>query len=362
MAQTLEIGEVTQLRGEFFDIDDTPANPTSVTLTITQPDGTITTILQAGLTHPAVGLFTYLLTVTQSGVWTYRFTGTGAISTGETRYVLVGTLSRSGPCDEWTSVDEVRACCNALPATVNDGDVYEAIVVASDLLYAMSGQQFSGLCKKIIRPCRTPSCFRVDRYGYGWQGNAGYGTGGIDTSVLDYPSCGCRRLSQLDLGHYPIAGIIEVLVDGAVVPANRYRVDEGRFLVHLPAPGDPNFQNDGWPTCQDLDRPVTELSTMQVTFIHGNPPPAAGASAATSLACELAKACAGIACNLPNRVTSIQRQGVSMTLINPAMFAQGLTGLYDVDLFLMAYNPLKHRGGTQVYSPDLPRTGITTTS
>jgi hypothetical protein len=43
--------------------------------------------------------------------------------------------------------------------------------------------------------------------------------------------------------------------------------------------------------------------------------------------------------------------------MDAAMIKEGLTGLYEVDLFLTAYNPTHSRGMTVVYSPDLQMPG-----
>jgi hypothetical protein len=61
-------------------------------------------------------------------------------------------------------------------------------------------------------------------------------------------------------------------------------------------------------------------------------------------------------CALPQRVTSISRQGVSYTLLDSQDFIDDLrTGLYAVDLFLKTVNPDKARRKSRVFSPDVPR-------
>jgi hypothetical protein len=59
---------------------------------------------------------------------------------------------------------------------------------------------------------------------------------------------------------------------------------------------------------------------------------------------------------LPQRVTSISRQGVSYTLLDSQDFIEELkTGIYAVDLFLKSVNPDKARARSRVFSPDVPR-------
>ena len=59
-----------------------------------------------------------------------------------------------------------------------------------------------------------------------------------------------------------------------------------------------------------------------------------------SLMCELAKACyTDQACRLPQRVTSITREGVTLAMLDPfEMLDKGRTGLFEVDLWLEAVN------------------------
>jgi hypothetical protein len=79
--------------------------------------------------------------------------------------------------------------------------------------------------------------------------------------------------------------------------------------------------------------------------------------AARTLAMEFCKLWNGDDdCALPQRVTSISRQGVSYTLLDSQDFIEEMrTGLYAVDLFLKTVNPDKARAKSRVFSPDVPR-------
>jgi hypothetical protein len=109
------------------------------------------------------------------------------------------------------------------------------------------------------------------------------------------------------------------------------------------------------------NRSILELDTgvqqeTQVTYQYGSRPPAMGRRAARTLANEIIKAMNGQECRLPERVTSITRQGVSLTVIDPHEFLdKGRTGLYEVDLFLHATNPNGANARSRVFSPDTPR-------
>jgi hypothetical protein len=75
------------------------------------------------------------------------------------------------------------------------------------------------------------------------------------------------------------------------------------------------------------------------------------------MALEFAKLWAGDdSCALPQRVTSVSRQGVSYTILdNQEFIAELRTGLYAVDLFLKVANPDNARRRSKVFSPDQPR-------
>jgi hypothetical protein len=94
-----------------------------------------------------------------------------------------------------------------------------------------------------------------------------------------------------------------------------------------------------------------------ITYTYGIEPPTAGKRAARYLAQELAKGWSGDEdCALPDRVTSVSRQGVNYTFLDVQAFLDDMrTGIYSVDLFLKAVNPDNARKPARVFSPDLPR-------
>lgn len=100
--------------------------------------------------------------------------------------------------------------------------------------------------------------------------------------------------------------------------------------------------------------PVNELS---VTYTHGTPPPMAGKRAAIRLANELILSDKGSgACVLPERISSVNRQGVSYTVMDPHEFlANGKVGIYEIDLFLAAVNPNKAKKRPKVFLPGATR-------
>jgi hypothetical protein len=79
--------------------------------------------------------------------------------------------------------------------------------------------------------------------------------------------------------------------------------------------------------------------------------------AARKLAIEFARLWSGDEmCELPQRVTSVSRQGVSYTILDNQEFIDELrTGLYEIDLFLKVTNPDNARRKSKVFSVDTPR-------
>jgi hypothetical protein len=159
--------------------------------------------------------------------------------------------------------------------------------------------------------------------------------------------CGCSKLCEIPLPT-PVASVDEVKIDGVVLAETEYRVDNFDTLVRTPA-----VSGDCWPTCQNLELPDTEEGTFSVTVTYGRDVPSALTMATAELACQLLKACVGAPCQLPQRVSTISRQGVTMGFIDPQEFlSQGRTGIYIVDLVIQSLNPHHLTRRSAVWSPD----------
>jgi hypothetical protein len=60
-------------------------------------------------------------------------------------------------------------------------------------------------------------------------------------------------------------------------------------------------------------------------------------------------------CRLPERVTSVNREGVSWTVIDPQQYLdKGRTGMPGIDQFISAVNPAGAKRPASVHSPDAP--------
>lgn len=97
---------------------------------------------------------------------------------------------------------------------------------------------------------------------------------------------------------------------------------------------------------------------FEVSYTYGQEPPKAGRMAALTMARQFFFLWSGRdeQCSLPDRVTSVTRQGVSWVLLDNQDFLDELkTGIYVVDLFLRSVNPDKARVKSKVFSVDIPR-------
>jgi hypothetical protein len=279
-------------------------------------------------------------------------------------------IPQEGPCVAWITGDEVADCCSAASGT--DPSVFDTVALeASMLLYELSGRKYSGGCDPItVRPCRQPcnawlgAGYPGQWYWSPWEGNWGWWTdaGGAASG----PLCGCGVMPRVKLSGYPVTEIVEVLIDGQVVDPATYRLDNYRFLTRLGYNDDQGvFQQRFWPVCQNLTLNDTSLpGTFAVTYAYGVAPPLAGVEAAKQLACQLYLACSGQECVLPQGVTKVDRQGVTIERALMATWAQTITargiksgawgtGMALVDAFLSTYNPGGLRRRPLIFSPDV---------
>jgi hypothetical protein len=66
-------------------------------------------------------------------------------------------------------------------------------------------------------------------------------------------------------------------------------------------------------------------------------------------------ACGDSSCELPQRIHSVTRQQVSVTVLDSydAFYMNGTTGLFAVDSWVNSVNFSRNRAGTRIASPDL---------
>lgn len=267
-----------------------------------------------------------------------------------------------GPCTDWISGEDVAAVCGD-PAYASDPTGYDnAAHIASQVLYELSGRQFSGLCGPVtVRPCvRSCSCWVPGSLAFwyvgagGWWGSQAYYIGGGGGGVSAVQDCGsgggcCGALSRVKLAGYPVREIEEVKINGDVIDPSNYRLDGWKWLTYL-NDADGNFQR--WPACQNLGVDDTEPGTFSVTYMHGIEPPSVGLEAAAQLACAIASL--GEDCGLPAGTSRVTRLGLQIEMLqNKQGVPIAFQSIPLVQLFLSTYNPAGLRRRSAVWSPDI---------
>jgi len=241
-----------------------------------------------------------------------------------------------GPCSPW----DVDPTC--LPNGWDPGtEAHEAVIeIASDTLWRLTAGVY-GLCEVTVRPCRK-ACMGVNVFAPIISSGVWLNIGCVGGCR---GACGCGPVCELRLPG-PVNSIVEVVVDGDVVPADTYRVDNAQWLVREGP--------DCWPACQDLASSLTEPNTWAVTYVRGVPVPLGGQRAVGKLAVELDKACTGASgCRLPSRVIEVAREGITYQLSEDDLPP-------DISSWVSSVNPYGARSLSRVYSPDVPQVRRTT--
>lgn len=237
------------------------------------------------------------------------------------------------PLTPWVTAADVQA---AVPSVTQDRAL-ECAQVASEVLWALSGRRFGSQRVRTVRVL-APACpcdgrrwrYTTDgmvprelaRLGLGW----GWG-------------CGCDF--ELQLPDQDARVVTEVTIDGTVVDPSAYRLDAGGRLVRL--------DGSGWPM------PLSPaVAGLQVSYVFGPEPTLGGQNAARILAVAYARQDVS-GCKLPQRMTSITAEGVSIALDDLKTLREGGTGIAEVDMWVHAVNPNGNAQRAQVLSPDSPR-------
>lgn len=155
------------------------------------------------------------------------------------------------------------------------------------------------------------------------------------------PGCECSScgiMHRIRLRNQPVMNLIEVTVGGHHLLPTEYVLLDHAVLGFLTSDA----------CC---------AGCIIVRYRYGAPAPLAAKLAAIELANQLVESTEPDGdCQLPQRVTSVSRQGVSWTMLDQQDFLDdGRTGIYLVDLFLKTYNPLHALRPVKVFSVDRPR-------
>lgn len=201
-----------------------------------------------------------------------------------------------------------------------------AIDAATWLLYKLTAEKYPG--RNTVTECyshETPNDFLIRPTV-------------VNGQIYNTVSGGTRKLY---LRQSPALKINSVSIGGTVLDPSKYQLRNNAYIVQT------NL----------MEWNLTPFAEVCVNYDWGLKPPAMGRLACTLLANELIKSYTMPSqCKLPERVTSVSRQQVSYTLLDPHTFLnEGKLGIYLVDAFITASNPNKARKQSKVISPDRPR-------
>ena len=84
-------GSLVRLGITFFDINETPSDPTTVTLKIENPDKAVSevTFADAQVVRVSTGVYTYNLYLNVPGKWSYRWEAGGAVMAAAESFLRV---------------------------------------------------------------------------------------------------------------------------------------------------------------------------------------------------------------------------------------------------------------------------------
>lgn len=247
------------------------------------------------------------------------------------------------PCD-WPI--DYTACVSAKETLEALGATGQALAedAAREYLWRWTGRVF-GTCPVLYRPCRVtqhrPGPWTSALVGVGW-GTVACGTCGNQ--------CGCEDATRTLKLPGPVHEVLSVTIDGVLLDPASYLVEGDRLT---------RVDGEGWPVWQDLNLIPGSTGTWEISYMQGTPVPAGGQIATGIMAYELAKAmCNDNTCQLPKRIQSITRQGVTVALLDGFEgLEEGKTGIWLIDSWVMSITK-PPRGGT-VMSPDVRPRRIT---
>lgn len=233
----------------------------------------------------------------------------------------------------WASPSDLR---DDLVADVGEPRALDALEFASYVLWALSGRIY-GPVRTVIEAYDTRQTLASGAKPYPVFLNGRP----YNTSACSKCSCvGCGVYHRTRLRGYPVRSILDVWVNGCLLSRHDYALLDMSVLGLMSAD-------------------VCNAQCMVVRYAYGSGVPAGGKNAVVKLAEQLLEAGRGGECSLPERVTSVSRQGMSWTLLDPQDFlSQGRTGIYEIDLLLSSLNPARALARPRVFSPDLERATV----
>lgn len=211
-------------------------------------------------------------------------------------------------------------------------DAPYALEFASFILYRLTGEKYPGV--------QEAEEWYGYRRGADWCGNL-IEELTVNSIVPQFIKADSRSRRTINLRRRPVLDILSVrdYESGEVLNESEYDLRNHAFI---------NKKNGFW---------NMSGNGYVINYLYGMNPPEAGKRAVKRLAEEIIKSISDPDnCSLPERVTSVSRQGVNYTVLDPQEFINdGKTGLYEVDLFINAANPAKALKRPRILVPGSPQ-------
>jgi hypothetical protein len=292
-------GNTITLAAQFVNSSDQAAAATSVQVDILDPDGaTIVNNDTATATGP-LGFYEYDYDVASDadlGVWEIQWSGIveGQPVTGEEEFTVeaAGSIITSPGCPDFPLWMDPADLATDLGISVDEAEGY--VAEATYILDQLTFNRYHGI------ECRT------DEY----MTQAG--------------------MCVIELDGFPVDEIFSVHTTSAGEPAevtDFREIPGGRVRICCTS------------ACDDTICHVCNDPSVIIQYrTQSNLPPGA-ARVVRTLASEFYNSATGAPCALPERITTVNRQGMSWTVLDPLDFLdQGLTGLGSVDAWISAVN------------------------
>lgn len=255
-----------------------------------------------------------------------------------------------GPCELWTSPEEIIACnCSGLDPTTDAAVLDAATNHASQVLFGLSGRQYPGACTEKRYPCLGGNCgcggagWMSSRWGSWWHSGYPSIPTRVDGEWFNIGCCSGRCNERCVKLPGPINSVTQVVIDGEVLDPAAYRVRGFRRVCRV--------DGGSWPCTQDF----SVGGTWFIEYVRGKPITTNMRAYASMLGCEFAKAICGTTSCLPENVVNIVRDGVTINFEDAeALFAQGQVGAELIDQWLRAVNPNKLARAATVVRADDP--------
>lgn len=323
----VDLGEPIPIVSRWWDESGAPAEPSTLVVTITKPNGVIVTkakVDHAGSTSgptPPGTLDVWRVDVPADvrGLWRIHTAATVAGDAAIPRefMVIVGLAETTGWCEQWASWEDVNRCGTPPELDAIARDL--ALDNATEILYLLSDRKYPGICTTTRSLCFAgQQCWPEVR--------------------------ACEPFPAIDLGGaYPIWDAWDVKLSGVALDPAAYEVRGRRYLVRL--------DGQAWP--YGVPALATDPDPLVVTWAYGRQPPVSGRLAAARYAAEIAKLCAGDACGVNIQTArNVNREGITYTVLDAdAVISEGRTGLGSVDAWLIA--DAKRKPEARIFHPAL---------